>query len=724
MERHPGKTPVALLIAFASLGFEIDVDPVVSPDREFMVVCEEAPNGAALVRIFDLDPLSGAPIAVRETRSVLGFARGVDPIIPSAGGPQGASVAVPLQSSNGASAALLVLRVADDGSILEEKTIPLGNLGFAENVDLVVPVNAPAAAPLIAFAALVSPNGEEGLLAVDLDPADSGPVGEAFGSCTLLSSDGRAACGPGIVVNWLSGLTPGVDGIALSCQAMSPSIDRVRLFLPISDGVTADLLRLDFDAATEPPGFLAHASVTAINAGAARPTRFPGFERDVDLVHLLPSECDISDTLLVVPVEGAGEADLYALNMRGQAKWVLSVDSTLGLPIPGYERGVGLLTLCGLQGSYAPRIAVPFETADGVADLWFVSTSDGEVFSRVTDPNINPGLTLSGWQIGVGPVRWDSEHLLLPVQADGGGAAELISIDNDSNVFDVLPLPAGYSFTPSVDLWVAPIADLDRTLVAPIADASSNSADLLFFEAPPLLDSSFSLASANPSLDLQPFVSDVDPGAIDPSQPGSAWIWVAEQSGATAQLRFEPFSGAGTQVAVATSGLNGHQLVVASMSTGVLTLLREDLLGVPPGIDLGSGAGPLAAVDPPAFGAPRPGFDADGDPVVLLQDPSNAQLASPGAVNRPSIDLRFANPFRAPGVIHLDITETAPADVRVLDATGRRIRQLASDLVGPTSTSLVWDARDDRGRPVARGVYFVQVAAGKALRASKLLVVE
>jgi hypothetical protein len=53
--------------------------------------------------------------------------------------------------------------------------------------------------------------------------------------------------------------------------------------------------------------------------------------------------------------------------------------------------------------------------------------------------------------------------------------------------------------------------------------------------------------------------------------------------------------------------------------------------------------------------------------------------------------------------------ERRPEEVVVVDVQGRRLRTLGT-LAG--SGSLVWDGRDDRGRAVSQGVYFIAVGSG------------
>ncbi len=81
------------------------------------------------------------------------------------------------------------------------------------------------------------------------------------------------------------------------------------------------------------------------------------------------------------------------------------------------------------------------------------------------------------------------------------------------------------------------------------------------------------------------------------------------------------------------------------------------------------------------------------------------------------------NPVRGGAVIRFALPAPAPTDLDVFDASGRRVRRLlASTSSGAGSHTARWDGRDDAGRSVAAGVYFVRLTAG-AMRAEQRAVV-
>jgi hypothetical protein len=75
------------------------------------------------------------------------------------------------------------------------------------------------------------------------------------------------------------------------------------------------------------------------------------------------------------------------------------------------------------------------------------------------------------------------------------------------------------------------------------------------------------------------------------------------------------------------------------------------------------------------------------------------------------------NPFQDAADIRFRAAQAGPAWVTVFDAGGRRVRSLLEEAsIAAGVTSLVWNGRDDGGRPAAAGVYWVRVfTSGRTL---------
>jgi len=68
----------------------------------------------------------------------------------------------------------------------------------------------------------------------------------------------------------------------------------------------------------------------------------------------------------------------------------------------------------------------------------------------------------------------------------------------------------------------------------------------------------------------------------------------------------------------------------------------------------------------------------------------------------------WPNPFNSGTMVAVHLPERGDLHVRVYDLLGRRVTQLAAGVYGAGEHRLVWQGRDDSGRPVASGVYFIQ----------------
>jgi hypothetical protein len=707
-------------VFIGSMGWVDDVDPVVDP--EFLVSPEQRPDlSAARLQIIELDAATGASLGIAETIAVLGYEQGVDPlIVPELGVNLGATVLVPVENPDGSEAGLLVLSVQDDGSVSYSELIDLDDLGFAPDVDGTWNYYA---GPAVAYFPLESPTGAvRGVLAVDADPrVNFGAPG--VGACTLLSTDGRLLGDLNVHVDWLPGLVPGVDPDSFEDLFSS------RLVLPVSGVGGADLLLVDFDPSVpSPPVFLTYTSVKDSNALTSRPTPFPGFEQDVDL-RRFEGGCGVGGpNTLLVPVEGPGDdGDLYLLDKDGNSLWVLSIDGQPGGLDPfGYTPGVDILPICGGGGAHPFRALIPLQTTDGVdADLWFVDLVNGARYASAEQ--LNGGLVIEGYEVGVEPLSWIDALVLVPVESPAGDGRLL--------VFDDTGLLAGvedlgnWGFTRSVDPVVAAY-DVNRALHVPItAVADPEETDVRrYLNGGFAGGQSLEVLNAGVALEFGAFVTDLDPAVIENWLPGRNWVILpeADPNGLNARLRFEFVQQTAVNpvllVATAATGAVPASLHMIGSMTGFWIVGFDDVTGLVPGLDLAAGRGALAPDIQPGAAIPN-GADADSDPISVEQLASD--VGDPGGPPGASrlADFRHGNPLRAPAQLRLQLHRSAALDVDILDLAGRHVRRLVSGRRQAGELALSWDGRDDHGRRVSSGVYFV-VASGEGERvASKFVFV-
>ena len=69
------------------------------------------------------------------------------------------------------------------------------------------------------------------------------------------------------------------------------------------------------------------------------------------------------------------------------------------------------------------------------------------------------------------------------------------------------------------------------------------------------------------------------------------------------------------------------------------------------------------------------------------------------------------NPFRSSTLLVLDAPE-GPVTLTVFDARGRLVRTLVREEAGIEGRRVAWDGRDDGGRSLPGGVYFLRLQAG------------
>ena len=98
------------------------------------------------------------------------------------------------------------------------------------------------------------------------------------------------------------------------------------------------------------------------------------------------------------------------------------------------------------------------------------------------------------------------------------------------------------------------------------------------------------------------------------------------------------------------------------------------------------------------------------------------QACSP---NQGPLVTHLYSPFPTPVVRSVTVRYSLAAEgrvtLRVHDLTGRVVRTLAAGVVRPGRYSLNWSGTDDRGRELARGVYFCRLSAGDYRATEKLV---
>ena len=82
------------------------------------------------------------------------------------------------------------------------------------------------------------------------------------------------------------------------------------------------------------------------------------------------------------------------------------------------------------------------------------------------------------------------------------------------------------------------------------------------------------------------------------------------------------------------------------------------------------------------------------------------------------------NPFSSNAQLDYTVPSAAQATLVIYNVRGQRVRQLLDRRVTAGAHTATWDGRDDRGDPVAQGVYFATLRAGDEKRTHRLVLVK
>ncbi len=84
----------------------------------------------------------------------------------------------------------------------------------------------------------------------------------------------------------------------------------------------------------------------------------------------------------------------------------------------------------------------------------------------------------------------------------------------------------------------------------------------------------------------------------------------------------------------------------------------------------------------------------------------------------------YPNPFNPMTKIAFSMAEAGHVELSVYDTSGRRVARLASETYSAGDHTVTWEGRDDSGRAMASGTYFVQMKAGSVYQQQKVNLVK
>jgi ligand-binding sensor domain-containing protein len=107
-------------------------------------------------------------------------------------------------------------------------------------------------------------------------------------------------------------------------------------------------------------------------------------------------------------------------------------------------------------------------------------------------------------------------------------------------------------------------------------------------------------------------------------------------------------------------------------------------------------------------------------------DISSTPNFDPGLAPRPEMLqlTNYPNPFNPSTTITFHLKVTASVCLEVFNLRGQKVRRIFSGVKAAGEQSVVFDGRDDTGRPLASGVYVLKATAGKYTETRKLMLMK
>ena len=93
----------------------------------------------------------------------------------------------------------------------------------------------------------------------------------------------------------------------------------------------------------------------------------------------------------------------------------------------------------------------------------------------------------------------------------------------------------------------------------------------------------------------------------------------------------------------------------------------------------------------------------------------------PVAVMVTSLKGCYPNPFNPTTTISFSIKEKTPVELIIYNSLGQKVQTLVNKPLEKGEHSVVWNGTDNKGRPVASGIYFYRMKAGKYTETQKMI---
>ena len=89
-----------------------------------------------------------------------------------------------------------------------------------------------------------------------------------------------------------------------------------------------------------------------------------------------------------------------------------------------------------------------------------------------------------------------------------------------------------------------------------------------------------------------------------------------------------------------------------------------------------------------------------------------------------SLNQNFPNPFNPTTQISFDLPKQSQVTISIFNSAGQLVRRLVNSDYEAGSHNIVWNSRDDLGKPVANGLYLYTIRASGFVRTKKMVMLK
>ena len=85
------------------------------------------------------------------------------------------------------------------------------------------------------------------------------------------------------------------------------------------------------------------------------------------------------------------------------------------------------------------------------------------------------------------------------------------------------------------------------------------------------------------------------------------------------------------------------------------------------------------------------------------------------------LSLNYPNPFNTETSIEFALPRAAKVRLVIYNTRGQQVRQLIHSVLEPGYKKLIWDGKNDTGKDVGAGIYFLRLSVGNQHSARKVI---